>query len=364
MEAKSERSPVRPTDLKRRSRFVQLLAFSHSSSTSPTKRRLLTVSTYVVAWAVLTALVPVWMPLAFVVGIFRRRRFVALRLLLFFWAYLSIELIGLTLAAGIYLITPRNVTRRQDLFFRLECWWGSTLFLCIRRCLSIRVELEGQECILPGPVLVFIRHASIIDTALPVAYISNAKGLRLRYVFKRELLVDPCIDVAGHASPNYFIDRGGTAAEELNGIARLTVDLGDEGVLLYPEGTRFTERKKRIALSRLRKSHPELERVARTFEHCLPPKPGGALTLLSRAEGVDVLVVAHRGLEGFAEIVDLLNGSVVGSKVEVRFWRIPASEIPSETDARRRWLFDVWKRVDDYVAGGAIAPATPRPPQR
>lgn len=364
MEAKPEPSAVRPTDLKRRSRFVQLLAFSHSASTSSTKRRLLTVPAYFLAWTVLSALAPVWIPLAFIVGVFRRRRFVALRLLLFLWAYLSIELTGLTLAAGIYVITPRNVTRRQDLFFRLECWWGSTLFLCIRRCLSISVEREGEESILPGPVLVFIRHASIIDTALPVAYISNEKGLRLRYVFKRELLVDPCIDVAGHASPNYFIDRGGTVTEELNGIAALTVDLGDEGVLLYPEGTRFTERKKRIALSRLRKTHPELERVARSFEHCLPPKPGGALTLLSRAEGIDVLVVAHRGLEGFAEITDLLSGAVVGSKVEVRFWRIPASDIPEETDARRRWLFDVWKRVDDYVAEGASAIASSRPPQR
>lgn len=350
MEAKREPSLVRPTDLKRRSRFVQLLAFSHSSSTSSTKRRLITIPAYLVSWIVVTVLCPAWIPAAFVVGLFRRRRFVVLRLLVFLWAYLTIELIGLGLAAGIYLIAPRDVVRRQDLFFRLECWWGSALFRWIRRCLSITVSVEGEENILPGPLLVFIRHASIIDTALPVAYVSNAKGLRLRYVFKRELLVDPCIDVAGHASPNYFIDRGGTPAEELSGIGGLAVDLGDQGVLLYPEGTRFTERKQRIALRRLRKSHPELEKVAETFKHCLPPKLGGALTLLSEAEGVDVLIIAHKGLEGFAEIVDLLSGSVVGSNVHVRFWRIPASEIPKDTEARRRWLFDVWRQVDEYVA--------------
>jgi 1-acyl-sn-glycerol-3-phosphate acyltransferase len=339
---------VRPTDLRRRSRFVQLLAFSHASSTSPTKRRLLTISVYFGTWVLLTALAPLWVPLAFIVGLLRRRHFIVLRLLAFFWTYLAIEMIGLTLAAGIYLITPGDDARRQTLFFELECWWGSSLFKWLARYLSLTTSIEGNENILPGHVLVFIRHASIIDTAIPVTFISNATGLRLRYVFKRELLVDPCIDVAGHASPNYFIDRGGSPAEELAGIRGLAVDLGDQGVLLYPEGTRFTERKKKIALRRLAKAHPDLVPLAESFHHCLPPKPGGALTLMEAAPDADVLVVAHRGLEGLAEVTDLLSGAVVGKEVQVSIWRIPASEIP-EGDARRRWLFDLWKRVDDFV---------------
>jgi len=339
---------VRPTDLRRRSRFVQLLAFSQASSTSATKRRLLTVSVYFGTWVLLTALVPLWVPLAFVIGLFRRRHFIVLRLLAFFWTYLAIEMIGLTLAGGIYLITPGNDARRQTLFFELECWWGSSLFGWLSRYLSLTTSVEGSENILPGHVLVFIRHASIIDTAIPVTFISKATGLRLRYVFKRELLVDPCIDVAGHASPNYFIDRGGSPAEELAGIRELAVDLGDQGVLLYPEGTRFTERKKEIALRRLAKAHPDLVPLAESFQHCLPPKPGGALTLMEAVPDADVLVVAHRGLEGLAEVTDLLSGAVVGKEVEVSIWRIPASEIPTG-DARRRWLFELWKRVDDFV---------------
>jgi hypothetical protein len=211
----------------------------------------MTVSTYFVLWVLLTALAPVWIPVAFIVGIVRRCSFVILRLLMFFWIYLAIELLGLIAATGIYLITPGKIERRHDLFFRLQCWWGGSLFDWLCRTLSLSASIEGDEQILPGPVLVFVRHASIIDTAVPVAFISRVKGLRLRYVFKRELLVDPCIDVAGHASPHYFIDRGGRADEELAGVRKLAENLGDEGVLLYPEGTRFTERKKRIALERL-----------------------------------------------------------------------------------------------------------------
>jgi 1-acyl-sn-glycerol-3-phosphate acyltransferase len=339
---------VRPTDLRRRSRFVQLLAFSHSASTSPTKRRLLTISVYFLTWVLLTVLAPFWIPAAALVGFVRRSNYVILRLLMFFWTFLAIEMIGLMLAAGIYLITPFSRKRRESLFFDLECWWGSSLFGWISRFLSLSVRIEGDENVLPGHVLVFIRHASIIDTALPVTYVSNVHGLRLRYVFKRELLVDPCIDVAGHASPNYFIDRGGPVSEELAGIRSLAIDLGDQGVLLYPEGTRFTERKKRIALKHLAKTHPDLVPIAETFEHCLPPKPGGALTLLEAAPEADVLVIAHRGLEGLANVTDLLSGSVVGKEVLVNFWRIPRSEIP-EGEERRRWLFELWKRVDDFV---------------
>jgi 1-acyl-sn-glycerol-3-phosphate acyltransferase len=327
---------------------VQALAFSHSTSVSPIWRRIMTVSACLVLWVLLTALAPLWIPVAFLVGVVRRCSFVVLRLLMFFWVYLAIELMGLVAATGIYLITPRNIERRHGLFFSLECWWGGSLFDWLSRFLSLSTSIEGDEQILPGPVLVFMRHASLIDTALPVAFISRAKGLRLRYVFKRELLVDPCIDVAGHASPNYFIDRGGSAQAELAGVRKLADHLGDEGVLLYPEGTRFTERKKRIALKRLAKTHPELVTMAESFKHSLPPKAGGALTLLDAAPQADVLIVAHRGLEGLAEVTDLLSGAVVGQKVEIRIWRINAADIP-QGEARRRWLFDWWKRVDDFV---------------
>ncbi|MDH3625664.1 MAG: 1-acyl-sn-glycerol-3-phosphate acyltransferase [Myxococcales bacterium] len=347
-ETKRQRDTVRPTDLRRRSRLVQAVAFSHSVSTTSTLRRMMTVTTYFIAWVLVTLLVPVWLPIMGLVGLFRKRSFIALRLSLFLWSYLTIELMGLTVAAAIYLVTPGNIAKRQELFFPLYCWWGTALFSAIARVLSLSVEVKGQELVLPGHVLVFIRHASIIDTALPLVFLSDAKGLRLRYVFKRELLVDPCIDVAGHVWPNYFIDRGGDPQEELAGVRKLAEDLGDEGVLLYPEGTRFTERKKAIAIERLARTHPDLVPIAESFKHCLPPKPGGALTLMDAAPEADILFVAHRGLEGLAEINDLLSGDVVGKKVQIQIWRVPAAEIP-KGEERRQWLFEWWKRIDDFV---------------
>ena len=309
---------------------------------------MMTISVYVVAWVLVTLLAPAWLPVLAVVGLFRKRSFILLRMSIFLWSYLTIELMGLTAAGTIYLVTPRNLAKRHDRFFALQCWWGTGIFSALARVLSLSVEVEGQDVALPGHVLVFIRHASIIDTAVPLVFLSNAKGLRLRYVFKRELLVDPCIDVAGHESPNYFIDRAGDAREELDGVRRLTDDLGEEGVLLYPEGTRFTERKKAIAIKKLASTHPDLVPIAEGLKHCLPPKPGGALSLMDAAPEADILFVAHRGLEGLAEINDLLSGNVVGKKVQVQIWRVAATDIPRGDD-RRRWLFEWWKRIDDFV---------------
>lgn len=350
MQAREQRSMVRPTDHKRRSRFVQALAFSHSTSVSPTWRRIMTISVYFLLWLLLTALAPLWIPVAAVVGVFRQAHFIVLRLLGLFWVYFTVELMGLIAAGTIYLITPGNIARRRNLFFGLSCWWGRTLFRSICLFLSLSASIEGEEQILPPPVLVFIRHASIIDTILPVTFISSPNGLQLRYVLKRELLVDPCVDVAGHVWPNYFVDRGGTPAEEIAGVRRLADDLGDHGVLLYPEGTRFTERKKQIALRRLEKQRPELAPIAQSYTHCLPPKTGGALSLLAAAPDTDVLIVAHRGLEGLAEITDMFGGAVVGKSVEIRVWRVPSEDIPSSKRDRERWLFDWWKRVDDFVS--------------
>ena len=38
-------------------------------------------------------------------------------------------------------------------------------------------------------------------------YVSRRYHLRLRYVLKRELLWDPCLDIVGQRVPNIFVDR-------------------------------------------------------------------------------------------------------------------------------------------------------------
>ena len=132
MTTRQQRSMVRPTDLRRRSRFVQALAFSHSTSVSPTWRRVMTVSTYFLLFVLLTALAPAWIPITFVVGLFRRCSFVILRLLMFFWVYLATELVGLFRADVLELIERRPSV-------------SSSILLGLTRVVSERLQAASLE---------------------------------------------------------------------------------------------------------------------------------------------------------------------------------------------------------------------------
>ena len=72
---------------------------------------------------------------------------------------------------------------------------------------GLTFEVEGLELAGPGPVIVLIRHASIIDNALPDAVIGHAHGLGLRFVLKRELEMIPTIDIGARWVPTIFVRR-------------------------------------------------------------------------------------------------------------------------------------------------------------
>lgn len=314
-------------------------------------RRLLTVPAYVLAWVVFSVLSPVWIAVVIVIGIFRRRRFIVLRLMVFLWVYFAAQMLGLT-GAGLIYATTRLGPVRDARLSKLQLGWASLLLFWVRRLLQLSLSVQGQEHVGTGPLLIFVRHASIIDTLLPAVLIAKPSGLRLRYVLKRELLIDPCLDVVGHALPNYFVDRGGETERELEQLRRLCDDLDHDAVLLYPEGTRFTTEKRKLVLSSLAKRRPDLQAQAESLTHVLPPKLGGALTLMNAAPDADCLFVAHRGLEGFAEIRHLLDGRVVGSQIEVRMWRTHVDALPAQ-ERRAEWLFAQWLQVNEFVRTGS-----------
>ena len=84
---------------------------------------------------------------------------------------------------------------------RARCWPRS------RRIFALRLVVEDAGAAAGGPLLVFARHASLADVLLPAVLVADRERLRLRWVLKRELLVDPCLDVVGGRLPNVFVDR-------------------------------------------------------------------------------------------------------------------------------------------------------------
>jgi 1-acyl-sn-glycerol-3-phosphate acyltransferase len=194
-----------------------------------------------------------------------------------------------------------------------------------------------------------MRHASILDTLLPSVCVQGPTQWRVRYILKQELLFDPCLDIVGNALPNYFVDRTGDRQREFEGIRDLVKDLGDDGVLIYPEGTRFSEERLARARKRVLGQAPELAPAAESLTHVLPPHPGGVLALLDALPEVDCAFFAHRGLEGLQTVKEVLSGAVIGSRVRGKIWRVRRAEIPATDAERIRWLYEQWSLVDAFV---------------
>jgi 1-acyl-sn-glycerol-3-phosphate acyltransferase len=222
----------------------------------------------------------------------------------------------------------------------------------LRRLFSIEFEVTGGTTLLPGPIIVLSRHASIVDTLLPANFVARPTGLRLRYVLKKELLVDPALDIAGNRLPNVFVDRTSRDPAERETIESLAGSMrtGD-GILIYPEGTRFSvEKLARIQRSASEEAGPS--QIIAGLRRVLPPKPGGTLAILD-ATDADVVVLAHSGLEGLATLKEIWRGDLVGSRVKVALWRIPSGQIPVSRAERVDWLHRLWADVDEWVVAAA-----------
>jgi 1-acyl-sn-glycerol-3-phosphate acyltransferase len=319
-------------------------------------RRLRSIPPLVLGLLLATALLPVLLILGLATDLVRRVASgvppTAVRLTLFLWVYLAAETVGLAVLAAVWVASlgGRRGAWLRDMTWRVQQLWAGALFGAVRALFGLRLEVEGDGAVAPGPVIVLIRHASIVDNLLPANLIARPHRIRLRYVLKRELLSDPCLDVAGRRLPNYFVRRGTGEAGEVERVRALAHGLGtDEGALIYPEGTRFTPERRARAIARIAERDSRLAERAERLRHLLPPRLGGVGALLDGAPDADVLVIAHHGFDGLRLVSDIWRGGLVGLLVRVRVTRVPRSAVPAASAARADWLYELWQDVDDWL---------------
>jgi len=316
-------------------------------------RRLVTVTSVFLGFVLVTGLLPLFLAVSLLVDLTRRlaagKPFMATRMLTFGWLYLLGEVWGLFVLG---VTAPLPGPRAVQATYRLQNRWAAWNFRAVRFIFGLDFVADGEESVAPGPVILLSRHASLIDTLLPSWFVTRQVGLTVRYVLKKELLLDPALDVAGNRLPNHFVDRGAVDSErDLEAIRELGANLsGDEAVLIYPEGTRFSEEKRERYLSRFAQRTGRVAEIASNLRSVLPPRPGGTLALLEGSTA-DVVVLAHRGLEGFARVKDMWKGGIVGSRIDVIFRRIARTEIPEGRTDRVTWLFETWREIDIWVTG-------------
>jgi 1-acyl-sn-glycerol-3-phosphate acyltransferase len=316
---------------------------------SALSRRLRSVPALFAAALALVLLAPLWLPVAAIFDLARgRTRLPTTRLLLFALCWSWLELAGVAAAAGLWMIGQR---RNRRAHYALQRWWAEQLMRALTATTGLRIEAADADSMSPGPVVLLCRHASLADSLLSAWIITTKLGMHPRYVLKRELLLDPCLDIVGNRLPNHFLDREATdSTAELAAIAALGVGLASDDVaVIFPEGTRAAPAKRAKALARLAERDPVRSQRLAPLEHLLPPRPAGSQALVDGCPGADVVIGWHVGFDGLDTFGGILRHlSRTPPPVRFQSVRIPRVDVPTG-DGFVEWLDQQWLAADRAV---------------
>jgi 1-acyl-sn-glycerol-3-phosphate acyltransferase len=322
-------------------------------------RRPVTITVWLVVSVVCVLLSPLLLGLALAARALtgRPQPVIAARLILTYFAYELGALVGcglLWLLAG----SGRLVGNRrwQMLHWRLLGWFVAGLARAGRDAFEIEVvgdpSPEAARALeSDAPLIVFSRHAGPGDTVFIVEQLMSRFRRRPSVAFKESLLLDPCVDLLAHRLPQAMLDT--SDREECEAIIeQVTRQLGARGtLLLFPEGGNFTPERRRSALARLRrKGRRQSAARAAGMPHVLPPQPSGALAALRARAGADIVFAAHTGLGLAAYPVQVWRDPPVGRTLLTRMWLVRSADVPAAADEQITWLYDWWKRIDDWIA--------------
>jgi 1-acyl-sn-glycerol-3-phosphate acyltransferase len=299
------------------------------------------------------ALLPLVVPYAVARDLLRGRRdFPLPRFHLFLFGILGHHIVGLVILAGSWVCTRFvSTARRHKINVAVEHYFIPQSIGIAERVYDMKIEIDDIECCSPGPILLLSRHASILDTIMPIKLLGEAHGMGMRIVQKSELLWNPLVDVASSRMPRAFIQRGsGNVLGPIGHMKHLLRGITDnEALVVFPEGSRFSEAKKAKIVAKLYKSNPAAAAKARELKHVLPARPAGTLALIEMRPDVDVVFMAHTGLERANRLEDFIDGALHRRTIRMKFWRVPAAEVPTEREERIEWLHSEWRKLDAWI---------------
>ncbi len=337
----------------------------------PRRVRRITGPLLIGALVAAVVLLPVLVVVAVVVSVFLPGRWRALRLLCFALVYLTLEVVGLLTAAVLWALSGfgrrLDTPRWRAAHYTVLRLLLDALMRAAQRLFALRLVTDGTSWSplddgVPGStnaMLVLSRHAGPGDSFLLVHTLMNRDHLRRpRIVLKDVLQLDPLIDVYLNRLPNHFVAADpavGYSSREA--IADLARDLGEEDALLiFPEGANFTPQRRFRAIRRLRdRSLVSAVRRAEALRHLLPPRPAGVTAAFRAAPHAHVVLVAHTGLEHLSSVRDLWRSLPMDKTLHLRWWFVPAAEVPGDDTQLTDWLYQWWTTIDAWVTATSAA---------
>ncbi|MEQ1872157.1 MAG: 1-acyl-sn-glycerol-3-phosphate acyltransferase [Ilumatobacteraceae bacterium] len=313
------------------------------------RRRIVSVPGLFVVAVVLLATSPIWLVLGSIADLVRGRlRLPTVRLLAFGLCWAWLESIGVAIAGFLWIV---GRGKSQPAHYWLMRWWAARLMGALRITTGIKVAQVDADCLSPGPVVLLCRHASLADSLVSAWVSTTHLGMQPRYVLKRELLADPCLDIVGNRMPNHFLDRDATDSDvELEAVRKLSAGMGSKQLgVIFPEGTRASAKKRARALVKIAERDPARASRLEGLQHLLPVRPAGSAALIEGCPQADIVIGWHVGFEGLDTFGGILRHLARKPRpIRFRARRIARSDVPTG-EAFTRWLDDQWIVTDRAV---------------
>jgi 1-acyl-sn-glycerol-3-phosphate acyltransferase len=270
--------------------------------------------------------------------------------------YLLFQLIGLVMLFDVwiryYLLKGGDSPIYREKTHWVQRVWADYLFRTTKYILGVKFHVHSGYEFGDRKIILAARHTSVGDTFMPLVFASIPYQKKLGFVMKKELEWDPAIDFAVSHLDHIFITRGSVdAATEIAQVGMLAKSAELDGVVIFPEGTRFTQKKwNQVRRSMEENGNEELADWMDANPNVLPPRPGGFLALLENNEEADVVFLAHRGFENARTFRDVVNGSFAGSDLHIKYWGIKFEDVPNDESERRTWIMENWEIVNDFTS--------------
>jgi 1-acyl-sn-glycerol-3-phosphate acyltransferase len=289
----------------------------------------------------------------------RRRR--VLRMAEFALTYCAVELCVMAAAGWLWLryrsLGRRDSTRHRswvDANQRLLAWALGGVLGAARRFLGFEVvvvessDATGLNAV--DPVLVLARHGGPGDSFALVHLLLTRYNRSVRIVLKDILQLDPALDLLlNRLNCCFLATPSGDGTDMTDRLAQMARDMGPgDALLLFPEGANWTPDRRDRAIRHLRRHHKtQAARAATLMTNVLPPRPDGVFTCIDANPGLDVVVVAHAGLDRMVRARQVWDHLPLTTPMTVRAW--PTAERPKEREDRLAWLTLEWAVVDEWV---------------